>query len=67
MVLKALGDRGIDTTEGHLHKGCAGPKVTKKVLKKALKIENQLKKVLKNENQLKKVLKKELKKVTLKK
>ena len=42
-------------------------KVTKKVLKKALKIENQLKKVLKNENQLKKVLKKELKKVTLKK
>ena len=49
------------------HKGFAGPKVTKKVLKKALKIENQLKKVLKNENQLKKVLKKELKKVTLKK
>ena len=53
--------------EPQLHKGCAGPKVTKKVLKKALKIENQLKKVLKNENQLKKVLKKELKKVTLKK
>ena len=49
------------------HKGFAGPKVTKKVLKKALKIENQLKKVLKNKNQLKKVLKKELKKVTLKK
>ena len=43
------------------HKGFAGTKVTKKVLKKALKIENQLKKVLKNENQLKK----ELKKVTL--
>ena len=47
------------------HKGCAGPKVTKKVLKKALKIENQLKKVLKNEIQLKKVLKRVLKKVTL--